>query len=253
MKLGARYTRPHPAVRLLAARARLDLMTPKPCDWWQAIPVAGLILANNEHGDCWPIARRWCITARRANAAGDVTPPTIGECLGDYSDLEGFDPTTGVPDNGTDTDAGMTAWCSKGVRVNDQVLDIVHRVLVDPTNDAHLALAIGAAGPVMGTWRIPKAMMDPSVWGHAPGTGVDWDTIEGEHETALGATDGGAWVTARTWGLDLPVHPDIRRRFLIDVDVGLDLSPGGWMQTTGLTPAGLDVAALAADMRAVVG
>ena len=249
--LGARYTRPHPAVRLLTARARLDLMTPRPCDWWAKIPVAGLMLGNDQYGDCWPIARRWCIAARRANAAGDDTVPTLAQVLGDYATLTGFDPATGLPDDGTDTDAGMNAWCSAGVRIGDQVLDIVHRTLVDPTNDAHVDIAINCAGPVMGTWRLPQAMMDPANWSRAPGTDADWATIAGEHETALGATDGDGMVTARTWGMDLLVHPEVRRRFLIDCDVPLDLSAGGWLQTTGLTPAGLDVAALANDVREV--
>ena len=94
-------------------------------------------------------------------------------------------------------------------------------------------------------------MMDPDAWSRAPGTGLDWTTIEGAHETVLGATDGADGFTTRTWGMDLTVHPDIRRRYCLRVDVPLDLSPGGWLQTTGLTPAGLDQAALEADMERV--
>ena len=253
MRLGANHT-PAPApIRPLAERAQLHLMKPNPADWFRAIPADGDPRANDRFGDCWPLARRWCIALRRATAAGDTTPPAVADVLADYATLTGFDPATGQPDDGTDTSAGMTAWITKGVRVNDQTLDIPHWVTVDPTNDAHVALAIDCAGPLMATWRLPMAMQDPAVWSQAPGTGTDWTTVWGEHEVCLAATDGEALCWVRTWGNDLEVHPDIRRRFMIGVDVPLDLSVGGWLQTTGLTPMGLDYAALRADVAGFVG
>ena len=223
-------------------------MQPKPADWLSAIPADGNAYGNDLRGDCWPVARRWVIALRRANAAGDTTRPDQQAIWDDYTALTGYDQATGVPDNGTDISQGMTDWVTNGVRVNSQTLDVPHWSLIDPTNDAYVALAIGIAGPLMVTWQLPMAMQDPANWSQAPRTGSDWTTVWAEHETVLGATDGKDWVTTRTWGMDLHVHPEVRRRYAVQIDVPLDTSPGGWLQTTGLTPAGLDYAALTADM-----
>jgi hypothetical protein len=223
-------------------------MQPKPADWFSILPADGNAYGNDQYGDCWPIARRWVIALRRANAAGDLSRPDQQAILDDYAALTGFDQSTGQPDDGTDVAKGMTDWVTNGVRINSQTLDVPHWSLVDPANDEHVALAIDCAGPVMVTWALPMALQDPSAWSQAPGTSSDWTTPWAEHETVLGRTDGAALVWTRTWGMDLEVHPDIRRRFAIQIDVPLDLSPGGWLQTTGLTPFGLDEAALVAAM-----
>lgn len=248
MKLGAIFRRPPTPIRAIGARAALHRMEPEPADYLSILPADGNTLGNTDHGDCWPVARRWIIALRRAIVAGDMTRPDVTTCLTDYAALTGFDLSTGLSDDGTETDKGMADWVRRGVRINDQALDIVHWLTVDPTNDAHLALAIKHAGPLMGTWRLPMAMQDPAAWSQAPGTGPDWTTPWGEHETVLGATDGWALMTTRTWGMDLVVHPEVRRRFLVAVDVPLDLTAGGWLSTTGLTPAGLDREALVGDM-----
>lgn len=247
MKLGARFVPPPSAVRPLTARLALHRLMPRPVDWFAAAPAAGLMLGNDTYGDCWPVARRWCITLRRALVAGDPTPPTQTQCLGDYAALTGFDPAIGQPDDGTPTDRGMADWCTKGVRINGQYLDIPHWLTVDPADTAHTDIALAVAGPLMATWRVPEAMLDPEAWTQAPGSGADWTTIAGEHETALGATDGAGVVKVRTWGQDIEVHPEIRRRFMIAVDVPLDLQAGGWLDATGMTPLAEDRDALLAD------
>jgi hypothetical protein len=227
-------------------------MQPKPADWFAVLPADGNAYGNDLRSDCWPVARRWVIALRRANAAGDLTRPDQQAIWDDYTALSGYDQATFMPDIGTDIAKGMTDWVSNGVRVNSQTLDVPHWSLVDPTNDAHVALAIGIAGPVMATWQLPMAMQEPSAWSNAPGNGADWTTVWAVHETVLGKTDGGALTWTRTWGMDLEVHPDIRRRYMIQIDVPLDISPGGWLQTTGLTPAGFDRDALVADMAQIV-
>ena len=245
---GAIFSRPPVAIRQIGARAALHRMTAQACDWFKALPATGDALGNDRYSDCWPVARRWVIALRRANTAGDVTPPTLAAILADYTTLTGFNQADDTNDNGTDTAKGMTDWCSNGVQVNDQTLDVPHWLTVDPTNVEHLSIALWCAGPLMATWDLCMALQDPANWSVAPGTSSDWTTPWAGHETVLGASDGNGEFTTRTWGLDLPVHPDILRTMCRQVDVPLDLSPGGWLDTTGRTPSGLDRVALAGDM-----
>lgn len=245
---GAIFTRPPPPIRSAGARISLDAMGVAACDWFKALPADGEMYGNDRWGDCWEIMRRWIIALRRANVAGDFTRPSMQAILSDYTLLAGFNQLTGANDNGTDTSKGMTQWCSTGVRVNDQTLDIPHWLTVDPTDTVSLAKALFAAGPLCAIWRLPMAMQDPSAWTRAPGISSDWTTVWAEHATVFGATDGQGQFVTRTWGMDLPVHPDVLRQFCIHVDVPVDLQPGGWMDTTGFTPSMLDRDGLIADM-----
>ncbi len=250
---GATFTRPPTSIRPIGARASLHLMSAQACDWFAKLPADGNAYGNDQDSNCYPIARRWVIALRRANAAGDFTRPDLNAIQSDWQALTGFDPATGTaPGPGTDTAKGMGDWCANGVRVNDQTLDIPHWLTVDPTNTAHLAIALWCAGPLMATWSLCMALQDPANWSQAPGTSVDWTTPWASHETVLGASDGQDQFVTRTWGMDLSPHPDVIRQFCRQVDVPLDLAPGGWLETTGRTPSGLDRDALAGDMAGIV-
>lgn len=250
-RAGAIFTRPPTAVRPFGARVAAHLMTPKACDWFAKLPADGNAYGNQQYSDCWPIARRWVIALTRANAAGDTTPPDLQAILSDYTALTGFNADTGANDIGTDTSKGMNDWCASGVRVNDQTLDIRHWLTVDPTNDQALAIALYAAGPLMATWQLCMALQDPAAWSSAPGTGTDWTTPWSGHETVWGASDGAAEFVTRTWGMDLVVHPEVRRRYCVHTDVALNLSAGQWIMPDGVTPDQIDAAGLAADMTAL--
>lgn len=247
-RAGAIFSRPPVAIRPIGARAALHQMTPQACDWFKAIPADQDALGNDKYSNCYPIARRWVIALRRANMAGDSTRPSLQAVLSDYTFDTGFNQLTGTPDVGTDTAVGMGNWCRLGVRVNDQTLDVPHWLTVDPTNVEHLSIALWCAGPLMATWNLCMALQDPANWSVAPGTSSDWTTPWAGHETVLGASDGNGEFTTRTWGLDLPIHSEVLRQYCRQVDVPLDLSPGGWLDTTGRTPSGLDRVALAGDM-----
>lgn len=245
---GAIFTRPPTPVRPFGSRVSTHRLNPQASDWFAAMPADGNALGNDKYSNCWPIARRWVIALTRASAVGEALRPVEQAILSDYTLLTGFNQLTGKHDEGTDTSKGMADWCQRGVRVNDQTIDIRHWLTVDPTADALLAIALWAAGALMATWSLPMAMQDAANWDQAPGTSSDWTTPWAEHETVLGASDGKEDFCTRTWGMDLWVHPEVRRKFLIHVDVPLNLGAGQWIGPQGLTPDMIDRAGLDADM-----
>lgn len=245
MKLGAIHQPTPTHIPFLAARARLDLMqAPATCDWFAKCPADGDMLGNDSYGDCCEVTDYRIIQVRRANAWGDLWKPTEGMCLARYSALTGFNILTGQPDDGTITTTDMADWCTKGIRLDDQNLDVPHWCVVDPHNLQHVNLAIANGGPVAVTINLPIGAQSLD-WGKAPGTGTDWVAGSwGAHRVPVGKYDSGE-RTCRTWGKDVGIHPDFWSAYVIGLDVPWSRE---WLETTGLTPAGMDWDELSTDM-----
>lgn len=244
-RLGAIHTPPPPAIRPLAARAGLHMMkTPQEADWFAKCPADGDDLGNNRYSNCVAACDLRIIQARRANAWGDAWKPDTQMALSLYALRTGFDPVVGKPDDGTDTAMDMSDWAAVGIRLDSQNLDVIHWATVDPQNDEHIAIAIGCLGPVAVTLALPLAWKDLDLWAAAPGSGPDWEPAGwGLHRVPIGKFTGRERV-ARSWGNDLLIHPDSWTRFVGAVDAGLSRE---WLEATGLSPAGLDWAALEQD------
>lgn len=245
---GANHTPAPDHVPNLAARARLDLMQASTsCDWHKAAPVDGDMLGNDTSGCC---VEAWDFQEERlrlANAMGSAWKPTKTLVWGRYSKMTGFSPTTGQPDVGTDTAADTADLCTHGLQINDQLLDIPHWAILDPANVEHMKLAIEYCGAVAWTLNLPKAWQSLD-WSLTPGTGPEWEPGSWEpgasfHRVGSGKFDGD-WFTARTYGRDLPVHPDAVKLYVVAAEVRISRR---WLTATGLTPSGLDFDALMAD------
>ena len=246
LKLGAIH-RPTPhAIRPLSERARLSLMTPpKSVDWFAKCPADGDMLGNDSVGDCVPCAELRTIQVRRANAWDDSWRPTRDTALGLYAALTGFDPVTSLPDRGTDTVRAMSSWTASGIRIDDQNVDLVHWGTVDPTDAAHIAIAIAHTGPVQVSLALPTAAQDVALWAHPPGVGAEWALGSwGCHRVMVGAFDGAERV-CRTWGQDVAIHPEFWSAYVLAVDATLSRE---WLEATGLAPSGLDWDALDQDI-----
>lgn len=244
LRLGAIHTQPAAHVPLLAARARLDLMTAPPSvDWHKALPANGDALGNDTIGLCveaWDYQEE---ALRLANSMGSTWRPTSDMVLARYSRLTGYDPTTGQPDDGTDTAADTADLCSTGLQINDQLLDVPHWTLLDPANVEHMKIAAAHLGAVAMTLALPIALQDLD-FDRAPGAGPDWVPGSwGVHRVGSGKYDGDTFVI-RTWGLDRPVHPDTLKLILLAAECRVSRR---WIAATGLSPSGLDFAQLDAD------
>ena len=245
MKLGAIHRRQPLAIRPLSKRASLHLMIPPPSvDWHAKSPADGDSLANDKFGCCVPVADWRIIQMRKANVWGDNTKPAVSDILKRYSDLTGFKLVTGMPDDGTDTVVDMTAWCSKGIVVGSQTTDIPLWAMCNPQDRIEVNLAIAHCGPVAVTLALPLAAQDTTTWDEAPGKGTQYDAGSwGFHRVVSGKYDGDV-RTVRTWGQDIIVHPEWWDAYAVAVDATISRE---WLDTTGLTPTGLDWDALQAD------
>ena len=245
-KLGAIHSSAPPAIRPMAARARLALMTPpRSADWLARCPADGNPLGNDTVGDCVPCAELRAIQVRRANSWGDSWRPTRDNALGLYTALTGFNPTTGLPDDGTDTARAMASWATGGIRIDEQNLDVVCWATVDPADAAHIAIAIGHTGPIQVSLALPSAAQDLAVWSQPPGIGTGWEPGSwGYHRVMVGAFDADRRV-CRTWGQDVAIHPAFWSAYVVAVDAALSRE---WMEATGLAPSGLDWDALRQDV-----
>lgn len=249
MRLGAIY-RPAPlAIRPLAVRAGLHLMTAPPrADWYAKAPADGDSLGNDRYGCCVPVADYQLIRVHRANAWGDSWKPTTDMTLGRYAAMTGFDPATGQPDNGTDTADDLTAWCCHGIRIDSQNLDVPRWAVINPAEPEHVNLAIAHLGGIQITISLPAAAEDPSIWSKAPGTGPSWQPgTLGQHRITSSKYDE-LTRTVRTWGLDIEMHPEFWSRYVIATDAILSRE---WLDATGLTPDDLDWDALTGDLAAL--
>jgi hypothetical protein len=138
-------------------------MTPPPsADWHAKCPADGDALSNDKYGCCVEVADSRIIQMRKAVMWGDATKPLVSDILGRYTALTGFNLVTGQPDNGTDTVADMQSWCTHGIRISDQTLDVPYWSMAHPTDQNEVNLAIAHTGPVAITMLLPIGAQDLS-------------------------------------------------------------------------------------------
>ena len=236
-KTGAIH-RPAPAsVPLLSARASLDRMAPAAATDWQSRLTLGDALGNDRYGCCVEAAQTRAEQLIICNAMGSGWTPTTMDALGLYAMLTGFNPETGLPDDGTDTAAAMTRWCSLGYEINPQLEDVPHWVSLDPANLDHQRIAIDTLGCVLLTLALPKAVMELDEWTLTPdGTPDRAPYSEGGHRVMCGRHDGdGLWLV--TWGQQIFASPAFLAAYTVAADAVVSRR---WTEATGLSPAGLD-------------
>ena len=250
MQLGAIHS-PTPAhVPLLSERARLTAMAPPPfVDWHKAAPPDGDALGNNVMGNCVPCAALRSIQIRRANAWQDTWKPTESQAVMLYHQWAGYNGTI-ASDIGTDTNTAMADWVRDGINASPQYCDVPVWVSVNPTNMVHIKLAIAHLGGVNLTLCLPEAAEDyGNGWG-VPGSGTTWVKGSwGNHRVMVGKYDASSF-TARTWGLDVDMAPEFLAAYCVACDAVVSKA---WLETTGLSPVGMDLPALIAESQSIKG
>lgn len=203
LRHGALY-QPHPPDLPRFPRALAPVPIPNHFLHYQA---DGDALNNDRYGCCVPaadvqIARLW-------GARCDGT--TV---LNRYRQT-GFDPATGIPDNGTPTADDMLNWAAAPILDLDGRPWPIWWRSVDHTDEGAIRHAL-ARFPLVITLGLPvQIAQEPERWNEPPQPG--WTADEG-HRVVLGYAEGDVWWV-RTWGIDYAVSPELMRLMLLTVDV----------------------------------
>jgi hypothetical protein len=225
------------------------ITVPDEWDWTKLCPADGDARTNDYLGTCVECADFALIEVVLANVAKSGAArwkPTDDMIIARYAALTGYNSVTGSPDDGTDSEADLTAWVTSGIKIPELQRDIVPwRATIDPLNDDHMAIAL-ASGPLLVSLNLPEGWgdveTDPLAWTKTPGAPTD----EGHRVLAVGFA--GKIRTVRSWGMDLKVGPEWWSQAVVSVDAVWSID---WLNALGTTPMGLDLSALASDMATV--
>jgi hypothetical protein len=159
---------------------------PETVDWTASVQSWGM-MRNDSVGDCTCASAGHLIMSWSANAAGTVVIPTDDEVLAAYSAITGYDPASGMNDNGAVEVDVLNYWRRTGIAGNQ----ITAFVSVDPQNGQHVRQAIQLFGGIYLGIDMPRSaerqtddgepwdltalpFLDPIVGGHAvPALGYD--------------------------------------------------------------------------------
>ena len=239
--------RPHPGLPRLAARMDLDaLKVPDACDWHQYITLDGDALGNDLHSNCVPCGALRRVQIARAVSAGDMRAPTAGQAVELYRRW-GWDGSE-AGDIGLASDAAAFHWAAGGIPWGGQWEDLPGIVALNPANLDRLRAAIAYLGPVQLDLALPRSAQGVTSWTVVigpDGAAGSW----GPHRVCVGRYDGRHFY-AVSWGLEIPMTGDFVARYAINAEAAVSRS---WLDTLGVSPAGLGLAELEREMATLAG
>lgn len=208
--------------------------------WDTDVKVPWGMYDNDQIGDCTFAAIAHYIMAWTA-ATGRLFVPTVASIVAAYSALTGYNPATGLNDNGAAETDVLEFWQTKGVAGHQ----ILGWATIDPTNIAHVKLAIWMFGGVYTGVELPVCVQNQSQWvkpadlngNNAPGS---W----GGHAVPSFKYDANT-VPVITWGNELPVDWDFFTTFFSEVHVPISQD----FFTNGKAPSGFDIATMEQDIK----
>lgn len=191
-------------------------------------------LGNNVVGDCFWVAVANLLMAQQTNAGTPVHVYTTDDVLEWYKST-GFDPSDPSTDNGTDPISGMQWLQAQGI------IEAFGRVPING-NDAHLAAAHELFGGVILGVQVPRDWMSSTTWGPSS------SPIVGGHAIMGAGFDGACNIPALTWAKVVQLTTAGRSQNGMMALVAITKQ---WLQSTGQTLQGFDLAGLKAALAMV--
>lgn len=135
---------------------------PPNCDWNEAVGDQWGMMLNDQEGDC-AIACPYHMAMCMSLNVGKKFIYTDEQVQADYmavtaSEGAGFDPNTGLNDNGCNELDVLNYWTKTGMMGGAD--KIIAYVQVDPSNFQHLRYALSLFGPLMTGIALPEAASD---------------------------------------------------------------------------------------------
>lgn len=219
------------------------LVTPPACDWHTGhVDVDGDPLGNDDHSNCVPCGALRRLQAARS-VAGDQRKPTTIQALYLYRDWSGWDGTAAT-DIGTDSGLAATLWARNGIQWGWQWEDVPIIGVLDPTNSAHLKAAIAFLGPIQLDLALPTAWEGKTLWDVVSDADGGLPGSLGNHRVCAGRYDADHLYVV-TWGIEVRITWRALPVYALNAEATVSRS---WLDTSGLSPAGLDMAALVREM-----
>ena len=186
---------------------------------------------NDQYGDCvWAMIGH-TIEAATTYGQGQTVKVTDADVLKGYSDVTGFDPDDPSTDQGTVIQDALDYWRKKGVGG--------HKILafaqVDHTNPDEVDAALYLFGHLQIGINFPASAMDQFNAGE-PWDVVKHTTIEGGH-----AIDQGALNEFVTWAQRQRFTAAFWKKYVEEAWVAITPE---WVSKAGLSPVGVDTAAM---------
>lgn len=167
---------------------------------------------------------------------------TDAQALAEYSRVEGYNPATGLPDDGmVETDL-LDDWVRGGLFGNR----LASYRSVNPRNVVHIKQTIWVYGGIYLGLQLPESAMQQTDEGR-PWTLPWFSRILGGH-CVVGLEYDESYLYCGTWGLRQPVSWDFVSYYF---DAAYALLDSLWLGADGKTPGGLDLAGLTADLHYV--
>ena len=240
--LGAIHRPRPPTLPHLARAVPLPVAKPEGTDWLDGVDLtdfSGAPDPNLTVGCCVEKSMIQIIRVRMWRVAGAAAwAPTAAQIVALYSQLTGYDPSDPATDQGTDTNAAMAWWTSRGIALGNPAADIDVPVW-SQASLGETPAAIDMLGPVRITLNLPAAWESApvSAWVDAPGTGDEWAPGSwGAHSVMAGGQKAMS-LNVESWGETAWVHPLALARYWLATDV---LASRDWLATDGLAPSGVD-------------
>lgn len=256
LKLGRLPRARNPRIPHLSALlgGRMLPSIPASIDYTKALPASLGMMLNDSLGDCTCAAVYHAIQVWSANANPpiDTEPDSNVEAL--YEEACGYNPADPSTDQGGVEQEVLAYLLNTGAPIGAggmQRHKIAAFVEVDPRNLDDIRDAIASCGVCYIGFNVPTYLMangPPATWDVDPSGD---QSIEGGHAVVLAGYesqgDGGNFIVI-SWGQVYRMTPAFFAQY---VDEAYAIADSDWVKATGLTPCGVDLADLEAQMQAL--
>lgn len=244
MKLGRLAPKPGVVAPNLGAHMKLGMTIPKPSVDWTGAVKSWSPLGNLTTSDCTCAAAYHVAQAWRANSSKDEWQPTDQQALDLYGAVTGYPK---VDEGAVEIDV-LNHWAKIGIPTDIGTETIAFAAL-EPTNlneiklsiqyfgAAYIGVSLPISAQTMSEWDVP---VGGAVGDGAPGT---W----GGHALPLLAYDETGFVTV-TWGKVMRMTNAFLQAYC---EEAYALISEDFLSDAGISPTGLNMAALKAELRAL--
>jgi hypothetical protein len=251
MPLGKQRARHDPRTLQLADYIDTTKLPPAPrsCQWGEKIPDDGWgMMRNDEIGDCTCAAAAHLVQDWTSNDAAKMITISDNDVVKAYSAVSGYDPDTGLNDNGAVEIEVLNYWRKKGI--GGHKFDAY--VSLEPRNHEHIRDAIHLFGGVYIGLALPVSAQTQRTWTVPPGgpTGPGAPGSWGGHAVILVGYNSRR-VTCVTWGEEKQMTWGFLDAYCDEAYALLSVSD--WLHSDRKAPNGFDLETLREDLKQIEG